>query len=166
MFHIFKRKLDPPKTLTFNLPAIGKVAGASDSVYGQIQCAGRMIELSVFPTEEGFESSLRTAVSVAEKIALLADIGRKLVIANSLVGYNNQWRFGETVLVSGATESFERPSLTASEFSAKLHLTAVEVSSEQVISLMFECVYMFWGHGFSVTNFDGLQFKDVRIELI
>jgi hypothetical protein len=134
------------------------------ALVGQVAYAGGSIKVHISPEDKTMSEAVALA---AEAVALLASLDakcRELIAEDSLESYNNGWRFGERVQPDGSFAPFEEPLLSKSEFCARLKFGPVVVEGSS-LTFWYDDDRMFWGHGFYVTSFDGVTFKNAHVSM-
>lgn len=135
------------------------------TLVGKVNFGGASIELRISPDDRPLEETFQLAVRAVGVLAQLDSKSRELIADNSLDGYNSDWRFGTAVLENGATEDFEKPHLTRSDFCNALQFQCIEAAGNTTLTLYYGDNDMFWGHDLQVTSFDGLAFKDTHASM-
>ncbi|MDR7270133.1 hypothetical protein J2X20_002791 [Pelomonas saccharophila] len=144
----------PPLALSH--PALGELAGTAEELRGAVMVGAQRVTLIVRPDGGPMDDALRLAVEAAGQLPGLHERSLRQIAEDSLASYNNDWRVGQTVGADGKAVDFEKPLLSAAEFSVQFSLTEVDVCGPDLLSLWYDCGDLFWGHSFSATFFDGL----------
>ncbi|HEY0064475.1 MAG TPA: hypothetical protein VGC21_20330 [Telluria sp.] len=147
-------------------PILGRLApqdGDSTALVGQVACGAHMVAVRVSADDSELLAALELAAQAAQSILVLDLKSRKLVAESSLKQYNEQWRFGTSLLADGSARAFETPLLTEEEFCEKLQLDTIETSGASCLTLWYSNGGLFLGRSHNVSSFDGLAMGDVHV---
>jgi len=150
-------------------PILGRLAPLDDdpsTLAGSIGFGTQAVALRITADDSELAAALELAVSAAQSLLVLDARARILVAETSLHSYNDEWRFGTSLMADGSAREFEKPALTQEQFCAQLTLETIEASGAACLTFWYQDGGLFWGHSHHVASFDGLAMQDVRVSLL
>jgi hypothetical protein len=150
-------------------PILGRLAPHGDdqsTLVGLAPHGARSVTLRVAADDSELGAALELATSAVQSLLVLDAQARKLVSDASLKSYNDEWRFGTSLMADGSARGFEKPALTEDEFCAQLQLEAVEANGATCLTFSYTDGGLFWGHSHYVSSFDGLAMQDVNVSML
>ena len=155
---VFGRSAPGPAAapLAVSHPMLGALAGTEEELRGEASLGAQQVTLTIRPDGGPLDEALRLAVEVVAQLLTLHERSLRKITDESLESYNNDWRVGQKVDADGKAVDFEKPMLSAAEFSAQLTLVDVEACGRDLVALWYDCGDLFWGHSFCATSFDGV----------
>ena len=147
------------------LPELHSDPNNSNSRIGSLQFEGREVALRINPddatAEECIASALKAVLALQEIDSKAKDTAARCMLSN----YNDNWRHYSRAGEEGIFVDVHDPELTASDFKARLSMTALEALGTSCYTIFYNDDRMFAGHSIVITSFDGLQFSDSFAEL-
>ncbi|HEU4843403.1 MAG TPA: DUF2262 domain-containing protein [Burkholderiaceae bacterium] len=150
-------------------PILGRLAPLGDdqsTLVGVAPCGARSVALRVTADDSELAAALELATSAVQSLLVLDARARKLVSDASLKSYNDEWRFGTSLLADGSAREFEKPALSEEAFCAQLELAAIEANGASCLTFSYTDGGLFWGHSHYVCSFDGLAMQDVNVSML
>lgn len=150
-------------------PLLGRLAPLGDdqsTLVGIAPHGARSVQLRVSADDSELAAALDLATSAVQSLLVLDVKARKLVSDASLKSYNDEWRFGTSLMADGSARAFEKPALSEEEFCAQLELTAIEANGAKSLTFSYTDGGLFWGHSHYVCSFDGLAMQDVSVSML
>lgn len=146
---------------------LGKITCEKDSGEwtATIRCGSRDVNVRIIPDDQTFETTLRLAAEVVERLDELDKSAKRIAVADLRDTYNNGWNEYDEVQADGTLKTVSNPQLSDAEFEKKLSLNAINVTGDQMIDLFYDDENMFWGHSVVVNSLNGLNFSNATAEL-
>lgn len=151
--------------LTLEHAALGTLSGTADEMEGRIWFETRQVSLVVCSDGQSMQKALDLAQRVASNLSNLNRTALSLIATDSLASYNEGWRMGEVAQPDGTTKPFENPPLTVEAFLTHFRLVNIYCTGTDLVELWYSCGELFWGHEFSVTAFDGVNFEEAHVAM-
>lgn len=130
-----------------------------------IRYGSRDIKVQISRDDQSLETSLNLAAEVVSRLSELDPIAKRVAANNLRETYNGGWNVYDEAQEDGSFKTVSNPELSESEFEAKLSLTAVNITGDQMIQFFYDDEGMFWGHSIIVTSTTGTDFKDAYAEM-
>jgi len=150
-------------------PILGRLAPSDDdqsTLVGAVPHGAGSLQLRVTADDSELGAALELATLAVQSILVLDARARKLVSDASLKSYNDEWRFGTSLMADGSTREFEKPPLSEQEFCAQLELVAIEANGARCLTFSYNDGGLFWGHSHYVSSFDGLAMQDANVSML
>ncbi len=150
-------------------PILGRLAPQGDDgtvLVGQVAVGARMVAVRVSADDSELPAALELAAQAVQSVLVLDLKCRQLVCGASLKSYNDQWRFGTSLMADGSAREFEKPALSEEQFCASLELEAIDASGASCLTMWYADGGLFWGHSHCVSSFDGLAMQDTRVSML
>ena len=134
--------------------------GAAKDGYGKGE-----IKVQIDRDDQTFETTLQLAVEVVKRLPELDKLAKQVAVSDLRQTYNNGWNEYDEVQEDGSLRSVSNPQLSEAEFEAKLLLTAINVTGDQMVEFFYDDERMFWGHSVVVHSLKGVDFSDAHADL-
>lgn len=138
--------------------------GHGDGV-ATIEYDSRVIRIQIIPDDHAFETTLKLAVGVVERLNDLDKAAKRVIVAELRDRYNGGWNEYDQVQEDGSLKTVVNPQLSEDEFEGKFTLRAVRVSGSEVVSFSYDDSGLFWSHSVVVTSLTGTAFRDAQADL-
>jgi hypothetical protein len=157
----FERQIDERGVpMTHNvLGNIEQSEGSTDGI-ARVRYDQREIEVQMFPDGHDFETAVRLAAEVVQRLPALDKRGKQIAVAELRETYNNTWNEYDEQQDDGSWKTISNPQLSEAEFEAKLSLTAISITGDRKVEFFYDDEGLFWGHCVVVNSRDGVKFSE------
>lgn len=147
---------------------LGEIEGQDDHPFegvATVRYESRDIRVRIDADGQPFEVTLKLAVDVVRRLQELDSLAKRIAADNFLEVYNNGWNEYDESQEDGSLKAVSNPKLSAAQFIAKLSLTNVDVTGDQMITFYYDDEGMFWGHTIVIASLSGIEFRDAHAEI-
>jgi len=147
---------------------LGEIEGQDDHPFegvATVQYDSRGIRVRMDADGQPFENTLKLAADVVRRLQELDSLAKRIAADKLLEVYNSGWNEYDEAQEDGSLKSVSNPKLSAAQFIAKLSLTDVDVTGDQMITFYYNDEGMFWGHAVVITSLSGIEFRDAFAEI-
>lgn len=131
----------------------------------RIRYGSRDVKVSLSREDQPFEATLKLAAEAVSRLAELDELAKKIATRDLRDGYNSGWNEYDEVQEDGSLQAVSNPPLSEAEFAAKLSLSAVNASGDQMLDFFYKDQGMFWGHTIVVSSLNGTDFSTAYAEI-
>mgnify|MGYP000299918921 CR=1 FL=1 len=147
---------------------LGKVEqsdGKPFDAVATIRYASRDISVGISCDDQTLETAINLAADVVSRLKDLDRLAKQIAVRDLRETYNDGWNEYDEAQEDGSFKTIVNPTLSETEFEAKLSLRDVNVAGDQMIEFFYDDERMFWGHSVVVCSLRGTEFTDAQAEL-
>jgi hypothetical protein len=130
-----------------------------------IRHGSRDIKVGIIRDDQLLETTLKLAAEMVSRLSELDKLAKRVATTDLRETYNNGWNEYDEAQEDGTLKTLSNPQLSEAEFEAKLSLTAVNVTGDQMIDFYYDDERMFWGHSIVVNSLNGVDFSAAYAEI-
>lgn len=147
---------------------LGEIQRPDDNVFdgvATVRHGQRDIKIQMDRDDQPFETTLELAAEVVRRLSELDKSAKRIAVADLRETYNAGWNEYDEAQEDGSLKGVSKPQLSEAEFEAKLSLTAVTITGDEMIDFFYEDEGMFWGHSIVVNSLNGVDLSEAHAEL-
>jgi hypothetical protein len=160
-----KKKSGAKKAKGMKHDILGTIKRAGEDGVATIRYGSRDIEVQVIPDDQEFETTLRLAADVVQRLSALDKAAKRVAVADLLKTYNDGWNEYDEVQADGSLKTVVNPKLSKAQFEKNLSLNAINATGDKMVQFFYDDEKMFWGHSVIVSSLKGTDFSEAYAEL-
>lgn len=147
------------------LGAVEQSDGRPFDAVATVAHGSRSVKIGLSRDDQSWEVTLNLAAEVISRLTELDILAKRIAARDLREGYNDGWNEYDEAQDDGSFKTVSNPKLSEAEFEAKLTLTAINVTGDQMVDFFYDDERMFWGHSVFVNSLKGTDFSEVRAEI-